>query len=163
MVTLRALRLEDVDMMYEFIEDNDIAENFMFTRFPNSKKGLSEFVTNSWGNQSDIHFAITNEEDEYVGTVSLKNINYIDRNAEYAIVLRKTFWGKNFAFEATKQIIDYGFQRINLHKIYLNVISSNTRANKFYEKFGFEKEGTFKEHFYVNGKYEDLNWYYITK
>jgi RimJ/RimL family protein N-acetyltransferase len=163
MLKLRELRLEDIDEMYEFIEDNEIASNFIFTRYPSSKEGLGKFITKSWGNHNDIHFAITNEENKYVGTVSLKNINYVDRNAEYAIVLRKNFWGKNYAFEATKQIVEYGFQRINLHKIYLNVLSSNIRANKFYEKVGFKREGVFKEHLYVNGKYEDLNWYYITK
>jgi diamine N-acetyltransferase len=161
MVKLRELRLEDIDAMYEFIEDEEIALNFVFTRYPSSKEGLSKFITNSWGNHNDVHFAITNEENEYVGTVSLKNINYVDRNAEYAIALRKTFWGKNYAFEATKLIIEYGFNRINLHKIYLNVLSSNIRANKFYQKFRFKKEGLFKEHIYLNGKYEDLSWYYI--
>ena len=36
--------------------------------------------------------------------------------------------------------MQYSFNKLNLHKIYLNVLSSNERANKFYEKFGFNIE-----------------------
>lgn len=162
MIKLRALNNEDINEMYEFIEDEEIAINFIFTRYPSSKEDLENFIKDSWGNRNNVHFAIVNEEHEYVGTVSLKNINYVDRNAEFAIVTRKKFWGKKYAFDATMSILEYGFKRINLHKIYLNVISTNIRANKFYEKIGFKREGIFKEHIYLNGRYEDLIWYHIT-
>lgn len=160
MIILRELRIADAEHMYEFIEDRDISHNFVFTRYPFSKENFNEFITNSWSDTKNIHYAIV-DDNEYVGTVSLKNINYVDRNAEYAIVIRKKFWGTKCAYEATKQIIEYGFKRINLHKIYFNVLSSNLRARKFYEKFGFIKENAFKEHMFINGKYEDLIWYCI--
>jgi len=161
MVKFRALQLSDADYMCEFLDDPDISGNFLYTRYPFSKDNFIEFIKSSWGSKSNIHYAIVDENDEYVGTISLKNVNYIDRNAEYAIVIRKKYWGKDYAYEATKKIIEYGFNRLNMHKIYLNVLSSNIRANKFYEKYGFIKENTFKEHVYINGRYEDLNWYYV--
>ena len=163
MVNFRELRLQDVDNMFEIISDLDVANNFIFTRFPFSRQNLEDFIKDSWGNKQNIHFAIADEQDEYAGTISLKNINYIDRNAEYAIVVRKKYWGKKFAYEATKHIIDYGFNKLNLNKIYLNVLSSNTRANVFYERFGFVKEAIFKQHMFIAGEYEDLNWYYMLK
>jgi diamine N-acetyltransferase len=157
MIILRPLKLEDAEYMLEFIEDNEIANNFKFTRYPFSIDGFSNFIRKSWSNDSDIHYAI--ETNEYAGTISLKNFNKIDRTAEYAIVLRKKYWGTGIAKEATAEIINYGFNVLNLEKIYLNVLSSNIRAQKFYEKLGFSLEGTFKRHVFVNGKYEDLNWY----
>jgi RimJ/RimL family protein N-acetyltransferase len=162
MINLRELHIEDVELMSEFLNDHDISKNFLFTRYPFSKENFIEFVKSSWGDKNNIHFAIIESStEEYVGTVSLKNINYIDRNAEYAIVTRKKFWGTQCAFEATKQILEYGFNRLNLYKIYLNVLSSNSRAIKFYGKFGFIEENVFKDHVYVNGKFEDLHWYCI--
>jgi RimJ/RimL family protein N-acetyltransferase len=163
LITLRELRIEDVEKMYEFIENEETASNFIFTRYPFSKEKLNDFVIKSWSDSKNVHYAILAENGEYAGTVSLKGINYVDRNAEYAIVLRKEFWGKNVAYEATRKIIDYAFNRLNLNKVYLNVLASNKRANKFYEKFGFEFEGVFKKHLFVGGEYIDLNWYCIVK
>ncbi|WP_084244386.1 GNAT family N-acetyltransferase [Planomicrobium okeanokoites] len=159
-IKLRELRSEDVEFMYEFIEDVEISSNFIYTRYPTSKEGLDQFVKSSWGNKANVHFAIVSkEDDDYLGTVSLKNINYVDRNAEYAISIRKKYWGKDHAYNATSLILEYGFNRLNLYKVYFNVLSSNKRAIGFYKKFGFEQEGVFKNHIFVNGKYEDMIWF----
>lgn len=159
MVVLRELRVSDAEYMCEYLKDKEIATSFLYTRYPFEKENFIEFIKNSWKNKTDIHYAISDEHDNYIGTISLKNINYIDRHAEYAIVTRKEYWGKEYAKQATDLILDYGFKRLNLHKIYLNVLSSNIRANRFYEKYGFIRENTFSKHIYVNGKYEDLNWF----
>lgn len=161
MIRLRPLIIEDATYMMEFINDKEISSNFKFTRYPFTIDSFKAFIQNSWNDKDNVHFAIEDEDGEYAGTISLKNINYIDRTAEYAIVVRKKCWGSGIAQEATSKIIEYGFGTLNLRKIYLNVLSTNERANKFYKKFGFEFEGTFKQHMLVNGKYVDLNWYCI--
>lgn len=161
MPALRELQLNDADYMYEWMSDPEVVNSLVLGRYPNSRDKILEFVRSSWSDKTNIHFAIVTDENEYVGTVSLKNINYIDRNAEYAIVIRKDYWGKKYSKFATDEIIKYGFMKLNLHKIYLNVISSNKRANSFYEKYGFKKEGAFLQHMFINGEYVDLIWYSI--
>jgi len=162
-VYLRNLRLSDADYMEEFIQDGDIAKNLLFTRYPYSKENMIEFIKSSWNDRRNVHYAITNDADEYIGTISLKNISCIDRNAEYAIVTRRKFWGQGVALQATDKILLYGFSTLNLNKIYLNVLRSNERAIRFYEKYGFNREGIFEKHIYRNGEYIDLLWYSIFK
>ena len=147
--------------MYKMLTDPEVSNNFVFTRTPFSEETLVDFIRNSWHDKRNVHFAVADEDDEYMGTVSLKNIDLIDRHAEYAIVIGRPHWGSGVAYEATDAIIDYGFNRLNLHKIYLNVLSSNIRANRFYEKYGFVREGAFAAHMFIDGKYEDLNWYCV--
>jgi len=161
MVKLRALEFKDAEYMYEWLTDTEVTKDLILGRVTFSQKKIMEFIENSWSDKRNHHFAIANEEDEYIGTVSLKNINYIDKNAEYAIVIRKRFWGKSFALMATDEIINYGFTKLNLHKIYLNALSTNFKANRFYEKMGFLRENVFKEHVYINGSFTDLTWYCI--
>lgn len=161
MPRLRELQLKDAEKMYEWMSDREVTVSLAIGRYPNSKEKIEDFIKSSWSDKNNVHFAIVTDNDEYVGSVSLKNVNLIDRNAEYAIAIHKDYWGKEFAKYATDGIIEYGFKRLNLYKIYLNVISSNVRANKFYEKYGFEKEGTFKKHMFLDGKFVDLNWYCI--
>lgn len=161
MPKLRELQLKDANKIYEWMNDRTVVNFLAISRYPNSKERVNEFIQNSWIDRNNIHFAIVDEDDEYIGTVSLKNINYIDRNAEYAIAIHKNYFGKEFADFATDAIIEYGFEKLNLNKIYLNVASNNHRANKFYEKYGFKKEGIFENHMFINGEYVDLNWYCI--
>ena len=159
MIKLRELRLADAEKMMEYIYDKEISKNFLFTRTVQSIHQFENFITESWNDKNNFHFAIVNESSEYLGTISLKNISYVDKSAEYAIVIRKSFWGQGIAQEATNNILSYGFDKLNIEKIYLNVLSINTRANNFYKKYGFSYEGRFKNHVYLNGNYTDLNWY----
>ena len=148
-IKLRPLKLTDADYMKEFAEDEDISKNLLFTRYPFSTENMISFIKSSWEDRRNVHYAIANENDEYIGTISLKNISYIDKNAEYAIVTRKKFWGLNVASSATDKILNYGFNTLNLNKIYLNVLSSNLRAVRFYEKYGFKKKVFLKIIFFI--------------
>jgi len=71
-IYLRVLRLSDADYMEEFVQDEDIATNLLFTRYPYSKENMIEFIKSSWRDQRNVHYAITNDNDEYIGTISLK-------------------------------------------------------------------------------------------
>ncbi len=159
-VKLRKLSIDDGPKMLEFFTDPDIRRNFKYTNSENSLANVEEFIRKSWNDASNVHYAIE-VDNEYTGTISLKNINRVNKNAEYAIVIRKKFWGQGVAQKATKLIIDYAFKRLKLHKVYLNVPTFNVRANKFYEKMGFKYEGTFEKHAYLNNEFVDLNWYCI--
>lgn len=146
--------------MLEWMHDSDINSQFRvdFSKMTSSK--VKEFIKNSF-TKTEQHFAIVDDKDEYMGTISLKNINPINHNAEYAIVTRKVAHGTGIALEATKEILAYAFQELMLHKVYLNVLEENKRANRFYEKCGFRFEGMAKEFLYMNGTYHNLNWYAI--
>jgi len=161
-MALRKLEKKDYIYMKEWMQDEDITSNFR-TNFNNKKEDeILKFIENSC-NDRDINLAIVNENDEYMGTISLKNINYIDRNGEYAIVLRRQAIGTEVAKIATAEILDMAFNKLKLERIYLNVYSQNTRAVKFYKKFGFKYEGEFKKHIFYNNEFKDLMWFAILK
>ena len=91
MIKLRELRISDVERMYEFLSDPDVSNSYVFSRAPVSRERLVDFVRSSWYESGNVHFAISGDDDEYIGTVSLKNINYVDRTAEYAIMIGKEY------------------------------------------------------------------------
>lgn len=159
---IRKLENKDAEYMLEWMKDKDINCNFK-TKFSDfSKQEVMNFIYNSYDSDNK-HFAIINEDDEYQGTISLKNINNIDRNAEYSIVLRKSAIGNGVGRKATGDILRFAFEELKLHKVYLNVLSENIRAIKFYEKMNFKYEGEFKEHFFINGEFKDVKWFSIFK
>lgn len=163
-IFIRELKETDAPYMLEWMHDQDIQKCFQKNMMSKSIEDVCKFCISSkipvHPKQFDnLHFAITDDSDEYLGTISLKNIDFINSCAEYAISLRKKAQGKGIAYKATEMILQKAFYEYDLHRVYLNVLSDNTNAIKLYEKIGFDFEGEFRDHLLVNGEYKNLKWY----
>lgn len=159
---IRPLDKKDAPLIIEWMKDEDINQFFRFNAASLTLKDIHEFIEGSReGNH--LHYAVVDDADDYLGTVSLKNIDEIARNAEYAISMRKEAHGTGAARYATLEILGKAFNELGLERVYLNVLSENIRANRFYEKFGFIYEGEFRKHLYIRGELKDLKWYRMLK
>ncbi len=144
---LRELKQEDSELMLEWMQDDsvvhDLQTDFMKLTIDDCKnfiKQAREQYTEK--NPHYLHYAITDEDsedfDEYLGTVSLKNIDYRNERAEFAITIRQKAMGIGLARLAMQEIISIGFERYDLNLIYWYVSPENMRANRFYEKNGYK-------------------------
>ena len=88
------------------------------------------FIQNSFDEENQ-NFAFANDEDEYLGTISLKHISHVNDKAEYAVVARKCAQGTGAAKKATEELLKYAFTKLGLHKVYLSVLEENVRARSF--------------------------------
>ena len=156
---LRKILYKDIPFILEWMKDSNINKYFRFNPDNINEDSIRKFIDESNGDSFNFHYAITEDDDEYLGTISLKNINNIDKNAEYAIALRNKSIGTQIASVATKEILRIGFDDLKLAKVYLNVLSYNKRAIAFYEKMGFKYEGEFKNHVMIRQNLENLKWY----
>jgi RimJ/RimL family protein N-acetyltransferase len=161
---LRKLMPKDAERMLEWMKDPSINRFFRFDAEKMTIENVLEFIQSSQNTGRDMHLAIVDDNDTYVGTISLKNIDYDASNAEYAISMCASAHGTGAAFEATKEILRIAFEELKLHRVYLNVLEDNQRANRFYQKFGFAYEGQFREHLKLHGgELKNLNWYSMLK
>lgn len=162
-MNLRKLEYKDAPTMLEWMHDSDVT-NYLKNDFAKMKlKDCIDFIEKTKYDTDNIHYAVCDEKDEYLGTISLKNIDKISGTAEYAISFRSKSIGTGTAFEATKEILQIAFLKLNLNRVYLDVLCENKRAVRFYEKVGFIKEGIWKEHFYIQGKHRDVLWLRLLK
>lgn len=159
---LRPLKNEDANGIMEWMKDSSINCYYRFDPNSITYDSILDFIKRSKTDRNK-HYAIVDELDEYMGTISLKHIDSDNKNAEYAIALRNKAIGTGIANFATKEILHIAFKDLNLNKVYLNVLSDNERAIRFYQKIGFEFEGEFKEHLLIKGRYHDIKWYGIRK
>ena len=110
--------------------------------------------------RSNEHYAIVDENDQYMGTVSLKSI--LNGSAEFAITMCAGAMGKGVAIMAMEQMLKRGFEELELKYIYWYVSHKNERALRFYDKNAFSRiNKTFLE-IKVGNKMEvagDFVWY----
>ena len=160
-VHLRELKIKDAPLMLEWIKDPQINRFFRFDAFSMNLHDCINYIESADSDPRTIHFAIVDDNDEYLGTISLKNIE--NGEAEYAISTRRAVHGTGAALEATRQILRYAFEELGLNRVYLNVLVDNLRANAFYRKAGFVFWFKEEKAVVINDISRDLNWYYLDK
>jgi len=99
-----------------------------------------------------------------IGIIGFGHINWVSRNANiFAMIGESEYWGKGIVGEASKLVIEYGFNELNFHKIYAGIYTPNERSLRVAEKLGFKKETILKEAQYVDGQYLDIHKFALFK
>lgn len=81
-----------------------------------------------------------------IGTIGLISINHQHRTAELGVGIGEhDCWGRGLGSEATRLMLDYGFNVLGLHNVMLRVFSYNERAIRAYQKVGFKEIGRRRE------------------
>ncbi|MDD6194914.1 MAG: GNAT family protein [Lachnospiraceae bacterium] len=159
----RPLEEKDAPLMLEWMHSEDVV-CYLANDFQSMKlEDCLDFIRGCAEDKDNYHLAICDDCDEYLGTVSLKHIDRKNQNAEYAISTREKAHGTGAAQYGTKAILDKAFGELGLHRVYLNVIDANQRADRFYQKMGFHYEGMFSQHLFLKDRFWNLKWYAITK
>lgn len=95
-----------------------------------------------------------------IGRCGLHNWNEEHNRAEIGYKISdENFKRKGLMTEAVSAIIDYGFNKLKLHRIEALVGSNNSSSLKILENHHFIKEGILRQHGYVKDKYEDSVMY----
>ena len=162
-IHLRRLETKDAPYMLEWMREPTIACFFRFDAETMTEDACAEFILSSLQDSHSAHYAIVDTTDEYLGTISLKDINFEKKSAEYAISLRKKAHGTGVAREATWEIWRIAFELLGLEEVFLNVLTENIRANAFYNNVGFQYQYTEEYAVEIRGEMKSLNWYRITK
>lgn len=163
-IYLRGLQGKDAPYMLEWMQDPAIACFFRFDAQKMTVDSCRDFILKSGEDSRCRHFAIAKKDtDEYLGTVSLKQIDQETGEAEYAISTRKKAHGTGAAFQATRLIWKIAFEDYRLRRVYLNVLAENQRANAFYRKVGYRFEYCEENAVEIQGVRKHLNWYAINR
>lgn len=151
---LRRLSLKDAPLMYEWMQDENVTKDLQVNFSERTLADCEAFIENSWMDETNLHLAIVDSEDEYMGTVSLKNIDRVTGTAEFAITVRIVAMGCGFAVAGMKEMIRIGVEEIGLKKIYWCVRKGNRRAIRFYDKNGYRR---IEDSLFTGGGYTERN------
>ncbi|MCI9478242.1 MAG: GNAT family N-acetyltransferase [Lachnospiraceae bacterium] len=159
---LRKFEQKDAVYMLEWMHDKEVTKDLAADFEKKQLKDAEEFIISNRQELKNLHLAIVSDTDEYMGTVSLKNIDKYAQNAEFAIIVRKRAMGKGYARYAMMEILRIAFEELELNCVYWCVSKKNKRALKFYEKHGFHEALDIADR--IKKRYEeitDLKWYSV--
>ncbi|MDO8265153.1 MAG: GNAT family protein [Candidatus Parcubacteria bacterium] len=155
-VYLRCIEREDIIADYlRWANDEEVTHYMVLGLKPTNKEMMETEYEKMIADDTQITFAIVDKKtNKHIGNTGLYSISWIPRSAEVRIIIgEKSFWGKGAGTEAISLLIEYGFEKLNLEKLWLGVTDKNERAVKTYLKTGFVKEGFLRHTWFRNNEY----------
>lgn len=155
--TLQAVDKENIEQLRNWRNDPKLRKYFREYR------EISKNMQNNWYekiNQDDnqVNFQIHDKEtNKLIGHCGLYYINWVHRHAEFGIYVGDfDFRNGGYGSDALRTLIKYGFEDLNLNKIWCEVYTNNDSL-KVYKHLGFIDEGVLRQSYFNEGKYWDSN------
>jgi len=157
-IHLRALEPQDIDFLFA-VENDESFWEVSSTQTPFSRFILEQYIASA---HQDIHevkqlrlIIAENATKNKVGMIDLFNFNPQHKRAGVGILIIDSEQHKGYASEALQLLIDYSFIQLNLHQLFANITSDNTKSLTLFKKHSFLKVGTKKEWVLSKGKFKD--------
>lgn len=155
-IYLRQLQPVDVNENYlSWLTDDEVMSGIATSGYTMQK--LKEYVNERLSYPKTAFYAICSKQNnEHIGNIKLDFHDEKSNVSELGLLIgNKEFWGRGVGREACQLLLQYGFNKMGLRKIYLAVYENNPNAKKLYENLGFTLEGVLRKHVAVKGEYFD--------
>ena len=156
---LRPYQEADTQMFYTLIQKNKqrLAPVFpgrirQVTSLDEARRFLLQFKADWILGKSYAFGAWRQDTAEYIGDISLKNIDRSIPKAEIGYYLDARAEGHGYGAEMLETIIRFAFEEALLNKIFLRTSLHNARSYVLAEKCGFRREGLLRQDFRDNQK-----------
>lgn len=132
---------------HKYYSEGEITVAFYQVIFERILSGTSQT------NRDKYQLAICLLTGELIGTCGVRTEDTNNRQASFGCAIGRMHWGKGFAYEASRNIIDFAFSSLPIHRVYAETISENSRARELAERLGMRLEAEFKEIKYFRGRW----------
>lgn len=158
LVKLRSVEETDLSILVEWRNRPEIWQCF-FNKFPLTYSGQMKWYRALLEDRQRLLLMIEAFDVPHpVGTIGFDRIDHVNQVAEYGnfLIGHEQSRGFGFAEEALTLLLGYGFNRLNLNRVFLHVQADNVRALEFYNRCGFREEGRLREAFFDRGAFMDV-------
>jgi RimJ/RimL family protein N-acetyltransferase len=130
----------------------------MIYRAPFTVSGHHEWIRTMIETGKAVQFIIEEKVNvRPVGSTYFRDINYDYEKAEFGVFIgEEDAIGLGYGTEAAALMLDYAFNTLNLHKVFLRFVSTNNAAEKSYLKAGFVREAYLKDEVKIDGEFVDI-------
>lgn len=159
------------------ISERDIYDMYEYARLPfigpvagwephdslaYTKNVINTYRKKTQYGQLGVFAVILKENRKMIGTCELHSY-FKDFKAELGYTINPLYWGNGFALEASRALLCWGFDVLNLKRIECCSFVDNEKSNRVCEKLGLTYEGIRKKAYQLyDGNVYDLRCYSIT-
>lgn len=143
----------DVGAVHAFASDPVVCR---FTGWgPNTLDETRAFVADATRRRSDRYDLAVLRGDELIGSASVWTTSPENLVGELGYTIRRDCWGRGYASEVARLLVDLGFERLGLERLEATCDPANTASVRVLEKAGLQREGLRRGLYLVRGRRRD--------
>lgn len=164
---LRPHQESDFAAIHAFSSDPEVVKYMQWG--PNSEEQTRKFLKLSIANQKVVEkltydfVVVEKESGRLVGSITLRLPKPDSKLGEVGYCFNRDSWGKGYASETVQAVMQYGFEKLELHKITATCDPDNAGSAKVLMKCGMLQEGYFKKHIFMKGQWKDTLFFGTTR
>ena len=163
---LRKFEMSDVEDLYEYASDKRIDKFVPWSAHANKQETIdyitlkiqkyNEGALSSWA-------IVYKEENKVIGSIDFGKWDIKSNCAAIGYVVNCNYWNRGIATEALREVIKFGFENMELHRIQMEHVKENIASEKVILKNGLKYEGLLRDAAFYKGKYYDKKIYSILR
>lgn len=145
---LRPWTFDDAESLYKYASDDRVGPIAGWN--PHKSVDESRKIINDVLSAAGTYAVVLKETNEPVGSIGLmmkenSNLNLKENEAEIGYWIGVPYWGQGLIPEATKEIIRYAFEELNVETLWCGYFVGNEKSKRCQEKCGFKYHHTNKD------------------
>lgn len=169
-VTTKRLMLRDFaeadwKVAHDYASDTEVVRYMDWG--PNREEETKNFVHRAIAHQHETPrlgydlAIVLKSKNMIVGGCGIHVSNPDNREGWIGYVFNRNYWGKGYATETAEALLKFGFERLNLHRIFATCDPANIASARVLEKIGMKLEGRLQEHKWAKSKWRSSLLYAI--
>ena len=163
---LRPFREADIPDIVALLQEPDIHRTTLHIPYPYAEQHARAWLAQQQKSREEgtgYTFAVLRKEDQQLlGAIDIRP-HMAHRKAEVGYWIGKPYWGRGYATEALKAILRFGFETLNLNRIYATHFAENPASGRVMQKAGMTYEGVMRQAIYKDGRFHDQLMYAILR
>jgi ribosomal-protein-alanine N-acetyltransferase len=157
LVRLREFRLDDVDDSMSVLADNRVTSYLSFDS--RTRDQAEAMITGTIGRtgmrpRDEYYLVVTRaDQDRLIGFARLGLTGV--RAAKLGCAINADHWGRGYATDASRTILDFAFGPLGLHRVTAAIGPDNAASLTVIRRLGFHQEGCLRDHVFTNGAWRD--------
>jgi UDP-4-amino-4,6-dideoxy-N-acetyl-beta-L-altrosamine N-acetyltransferase len=153
-VAIRPIEETDLDKMAQMRADSRIwmmlGDVSMITQ-----KSQREWFNALQGDPRRRYFVLGSGEVDFIGIVRMDEIDWVNRSIRIGGDILPDYHNQGYGTKMFELLKKYCFDYLNLRRLWLLVLETNSAALKLYLKAGFSEEGRQRQAIFRDGRYQD--------
>lgn len=165
-LTLRRFKESDVEDVFEYASNPEVTRYAPWNTHKTieESKNLVKLRCDSYANRTGAVWGIYHKKDsKIIGSAGFITLDKAYSKGEMGYTLSSKYWGNGYATEVINALIEFGFNKLHLHRIEGICHVDNIASTRVMEKGSMKREGTLRGYYKKNSVFMDVHIYAIIK